>query len=500
MSTTTKRRPAMPRVAETKAEQSKVDAAFDMTTAGTAPKTATSPHDPPKNSLWTEREWLIWTWRYAKSVNLDPFALTVAILLREAMRIPPNLLVPNLGIGSGNEAGVNMYAALVGGSGDGKDTTEKTAAKIVPDILGAGVHIPVSGEGLAAMFARRVPELDADGKPIRGRSRQECANPRALLSISEVSQLAGASRISSSTLIATLLGQFMGFRFGAFNKNCENRLEIPDFAYRLCMSVNAQPDSADVFMDNEGKGFPQRFLWADVLDSHCDTDYDDRTPAPEGEFRWHVNYQPPTKAAFDALYAAESWDAYNAIPRTAGRDSYETLTLSYPEVAYRDAFKDSVARNRGTRAKRNSHHMLLVSHVAAVIGSMRASDLRVTADDWQLAKQIVAMSNDARERYLAAARASITDRTADEMQIKDDARQRVEERATRKAMDRILLVLDRDDPKREYIPERKLRNSLNTSQRRMFPAALDALKAEGRIEQRDGPDGGAMYSLSTGNK
>lgn len=474
---------------------------MSTTTLETPPRTAlrtsetVAGHAPVPSNLWEARPWLAWVRQYAKHVHLNPFALAVCVLLREAMRVPPTLLVPSLGIGSGNEAGVNMYAALVGGSGAGKDTTDRTAAAIVPDILGAGVHIPVSGEGIAAMFARRVPDLDPDGKPIRGESHQECANPRALLSISEVSQLAGASRISSSTLISTLLAQFMGYRFGAFNKGADNRLEIPDFGYRLCMSVNAQPDSADVFVDNEGKGFPQRFLWADVLDPECDKDMRHRTPAPEGEFKWHVRYQSPTPAAFNALYRAGSWEAYNAIPRQPGADSIETVTLKYPEVAYRDAFEDSVARNTGERAKRDSHFMLLTSHVAAVVGAMRASDLHVTEDDWNIAKLIVRMSNDYREWYLTQARAAITDRTADEMQVKDDARQRVEERTIEKAKARILLVLDRDDPWHGGMASRNLINKLTANHRRVFSDAIDELRAEGRIDWREGPDGGMQYSL-----
>ncbi|WP_160268307.1 hypothetical protein [Bifidobacterium callitrichos] len=416
------------------------------------------------------------------------------MIVREAMRIPLNLLIPSLGIGNGNQAGINVYAALVGGSGSGKDTTDRTAAAIVPDILGAGVHVPVSGEGLAAMFAARIPELDENGKKT-GLSHQTCINPRALLSVSEVSQLSGAAKISSSTLIATMLTQFMGYRFGAFNKSVDNRLEIPDFAYRLCLTVNAQPDSADVFVENEGKGFPQRFLWADVLDPDCDTDYDHRTPLPKGEFTWHVNYEHVTLNALADLYEAGDWTTYMAT-HTPGPDTIELTTLKYPKIAYRDAFEDSVRRNRGTRAKRDSHVMLLTAHVAAVVASMRASDLKVTADDWSIAKAIVEESNRIRERYLASARDSITDREAEDMALKDEARERNDIRIAEKARVRIVKVLTERDPHRVGMPERELRGLLNSTQRRQFLPALDSLKAEGVIEWTEGPEGGKLYSLS----
>lgn len=447
---------------------------------------------PP--GLYGMRDWLAWAYQYAKHLNLNPFALVVEIVLREAMRVPINLLIPSLGIGEGNEASVNLYAALVGCSGSGKDMTERTAASVVPDILDAGVHVPVSGEGISAMFAARIPELDADGKRT-GISRQTCVNPRALLSISEVSQLSGAAKISSSTLIATLLTQFMGFRFGAYNKNIDSRLEIPDYAYRLCLSVNAQPDGADVFIENEGKGFPQRFLWADVLDPECDTDYDHRTPPPAGPFAWHVNYgQVPLKALAD-LYESGDWTTYRKTHQP-GPDTIEQTTLNYPEIARRDAFNDSVKRNRGTRPKLDSHRMLLTAHVAAVIASMRATDLTVTEDDWTIAKMIVAESNRIRERYLAAARDALTDREAEDMAVKDAARERNEIATTEKAKARIIKVLNDRDPHRIGMADRDLRNRLNTVQRRMFAPAIDDLVAQRRVSRLDGPHGGASYVLA----
>lgn len=444
--------------------------------------------------LYTKREWLKWVWSYAKHYNLNPFALVISVIVREAMRIPVNLLIPSLGVGNGNQAGINVYAALVGGSGSGKDMTDRTAAAIVPDILGAGVHVPVSGEGLAAMFAARIPELDENGKKT-GLSHQTCINPRALLSVSEVSQLSGAAKISSSTLISTMLTQFMGYRFGAFNKFVDNRLEIPDFGYRLCLTVNAQPDSADVFVENEGKGFPQRFLWADVLDPECDTDYDHRTPLPEGEFTWHVNYEHVTLNALADLYEAGDWTTYMAT-HTPGPDTIELTALEYPKIAYRDAFKDSVRRNRGTRAKRDSHVMLLTAHVAAVVASMRASDLTVTAEDWSIAKAIVDESNRIRERYLASARDAITDREAEDMAVKDEARERNDRKIAEKAKARIVKVLTERDPYRLGMAEKQLRNSLNTVQRKQFTPALGSLIDEHVVSRFDGPEGGAYYTLS----
>ena len=466
----------------------------------TAPRTAGKLEEvveTPKTheSLYTARPWLAWVHQYAKHLQLNPFALVVAVIVREAMRIPVNLLIPPLGIGKGNQAGVNVYAALVGESGSGKDMTDRTAASIVPDILGAGVHIPVSGEGLAAMFAARIPELDEDGRKT-GISRQTCINPRALLSVSEISQLSGAAKISSSTLIATMLTQFMGYQFGGYNKSVDNRLEIPDYGYRLCLSVNAQPDGADVFVEHEGKGFPQRFLWADVLDPDCDTDYEHRTPAPTEPFTWHVDYPHPKEKALADLYEAGSWEKYRALHQHPNADTIELAMLRYPEVAYRDAFEDSVRRNRGTRAKRDSHVMLLTAHVAAVIAAMRAPDITVTAEDWNIAKQIVQESNRIRERYLTAARDAITDREAEDMALKDEARARNDIKIAEKAKARIVKVLRDRDPEHMGMAARELRNSLNTVQRKQWVPAIESLKAESVVDWREGPEGGMYYSLS----
>lgn len=447
------------------------------------------------SEFWRSREWIRYVHDYAKAENINPFALLVMVLMREAMRIPPNLLIPSLGVGGRRRvAGVNVFVALVGGPGDGKDTIESAAADLVPDILDADVHLPVSGEGIAAMFADRVPDLDDKGKRIG--SHQSCRNPRVLLSVSEVGQLSGAARISSSTLISTLLNVFMGKQFGAFNRNADNRLQIPAYAYRLCMSVNAQPSAADAFTEYEGLGWPQRFMWADVLDPDCDTDPDRRTPHPAGDFTWHVRYESPSPAAFDAVYRAESWDAYRKQPRQAGRDSYELVELEYPTNALADAFRDSVARNRGTRSPLDSHTMLLAAHIAAIVASMRAPDLKVNAEDWMLARRIVDMSNQCRERYLSKARENATAKLADEMQVKDDARAEADVRMLDRARTRILKVLGDKDPKREGMAERDLRNSMNTSQRKVFASAIESLKNDNKIDWRKSSDEGMYYSLS----
>lgn len=447
------------------------------------------------SEFWRSRAWIRYVHDYAKAENINPFALLVMVLLRESLRIPPNLLIPSLGIGGrGRVAGVNVFVALVGGPGDGKDTTEGAACDLVPDILGADVHLPVSGEGIAAMFADRVPDLDDKGKRIG--SHQSCRNPRVLLSVSEVGQLSGAARISSSTLISTLLNVFMGKQFGAFNRNADNRLQIPAYAYRLGMSVNAQPSAADAFTEYEGLGWPQRFMRADVLDPDCDTDKDNRTKHPKGDFTWHVRYESPSPAAFDAVYRAESWDAYSKQSRQAGCDSYELVELEYPRQALDDAFRDSVARNRGTRSPLDSHTMLLTAHVAAVVASMRASDLKVSAEDWMLARKIVDMSNRCRERYLAKARENATARLSEEMQVKDEARAEADTRMLDRARTRILKVLGDKDPKREGMAERDLRNNMNTSQRRVFASAIESLKNDNKIDWRKGSDEGMYYSLS----
>lgn len=433
------------------------------------------------SEFWRSRAWIRYVHDYAKAENINPFALLVMVLLRESLRIPPNLLIPSLGIGGrGRVAGVNVFVALVGGPGDGKDTTEGAACDLVPDILDADVHLPVSGEGIAAMFADRVPDLDDKGKRIG--SHQACRNPRVLLSVSEVGQLSGAARISSSTLISTLLNVFMGKQFGAFNRNADNRLQIPAYAYRLGMSVNAQPSAADAFTEYEGLGWPQRFMWADVLDPDCDTDKDNRTKHPKGEFTWHVRYESPSPAAFDAVYRAESWDAYRKQPRQAGCDSYELVELEYPRQALDDAFRDSVARNRGTRSPLDSHTMLLTAHVAAVVASMRASDLKVSADDWMLARKIVDMSNKCRERYLSKAKENATAKLADEMQVKDDARTEAEARVFETVKRRVLTVLDNLDPSREGVKGYEIRKKCGRYQKRCYDA-IESLRDGGDIEQ-----------------
>lgn len=482
----------MPTVASTQAAPERVSVAF-----GTEPNRGKTNKVP---DLWRQREWLAWTWQYAKHYNLNPEAMLLQVLMREALRFPPNLLIPYLGVGTSRHgSSVNVYCAFVGASGDGKDMTDDSGEALIPNDTGYAVHQPVSGEGLNAMFVEREADLDPETGKRTGTYHQKCANPRVLLSVTESSQLYGASRIQSSTLVPALLSMFMGKPYSGFNKNAANRLELPAHSYRLCMSVGAQYDAAQVFLDNEGKGFPQRFLWSDVKDPDCDTDFDYRTTAPDGEFKWHVRYKQPSDESFQALYAAGDLDAYLSGLEQSRRhdaDTYETTLLEYPQIAYRDAFNDSVNRNHASRSPLDGHKLLLTARVAAVVAAMRAPDLKVSDDDWDIAKRIVAISTRNREKYMERARRAMTDRMADDLEIRNEARASADEKVLAKAKTRILLVLDRDDPKREGIPEREIRNKVNTAQRRMFVSAIESLKDEGRIDWRKGPDDGAVYSLS----
>lgn len=56
--------------------------------------------------------------------------------------------------------------------------------------------------------------------------------------------------------------------------------------------------------------------------------------------------------------------------------------------------------------------------------------------------------------------------------------------------------LDAMDPTREGITERDLRNRLSPPQRKVMGDALTDLYKGGKIDRRDGPQGGDIYSLS----
>ncbi|MCT6900791.1 MAG: YfjI family protein [Bifidobacterium sp.] len=133
----------------------------------------------PEDAFWLSCAPLEEIRRYARSqgIRVNPWALLDAVLARLSVAIPPNVVIDPLD--SRQPSPLNLYVALLGGSGTGKGITERAAQTLIPGIRGALTHAPASGEGIPTMFASRQKNEDGSSflKPVA---------MRALLSVPEV--------------------------------------------------------------------------------------------------------------------------------------------------------------------------------------------------------------------------------------------------------------------------------------------------------------------------
>ena len=199
---------------------------------------------------------------YAREHGISAWAALDACLIRVASIIPFNIraLIP----GSGWSV-LNLFLALVGKSGTGKGRAWMLARQIIP---GVKCEIPelTSGEGLAATFGVRVPNLDANGKPDKTHTHFELDTSSQTIYMSEVVGLQATMGRAGSTIEEAVNRGWSGEQLGTQNRDRLKRVNIPAMGYRLTMYLGVQPAEAKVLASSQGSGFTQRFLFANAED------------------------------------------------------------------------------------------------------------------------------------------------------------------------------------------------------------------------------------------
>lgn len=388
-----------------------------------------------------------------------PWADLLCTLARVAVVTPPNVVTPPF-VGS-NPGNLNTFVAIKGASADGKGLSAGTARRRIPDDLNATNTLPVSGEGLATLFARR-DQLDSeDGKSKR--TVLKCANMRALLDVPEVSVLGAAMGRTGSTLVGTLTSLWSGEAIGGQNVNEAKRLRVPEYGYRVALITGVQPGNSDILMSEDVTGLPQRFLWATTLDTSA-PDHDNRPSAPNGDLHFDVNKLAelqPKEFTLNSLYQAGGYWKYK---NENGGYAYPLHVLEYPKIVADEVDEDAVNRLHGTRPNGMDGHSLYatikVAGLLAILEQREGAELVVTEDDWQRAKYIVAKSRQIREECVTEARhvrrSKRRDQLTDDLVAKSEAQEAAlrekAERDYKRYAQRIINALTKHDDKHEGLP------------------------------------------------
>lgn len=425
---------------------------------GTAARTRpTQEHD----ELWNARPVLAHIRDFARARRCSPWAALGVTLARTCTAIPPFVVLPP---SIGSYASLNIFVALEGPSGAGKDAATGAAkdAMDVGPITTAGLG---SGEGIAHQYVRYRPPNVKTGDS----GGLEQHTKAVLFTVAEVDTLAALVGRQASTTAPELRKTWMGDELGFAYVDKEKRLRLDAHSYRLCLLVGVQPERAGVLLDGAAAGTPQRFVWLPALDP----DAPDIRPA-----------EPPpwTRPRF-------AW------PLTKRADGLTALQVCPTAAAAVDAGR--LGRLRGDGDALDGHSLLARLKVAALLGIL---DGRAEAgeEDWHLAGIIMAKS-DATRATVTAALAAVQRRGNLARGVQEGERSVIVtetvEKAAVKRVGRLLLAkLDGT-----WTPGAPLRRALPGRDRPHFEAAMEHLIGAGQVEgeatDNMGPDG-VRYRLA----
>lgn len=406
---------------------------------------------------------------HARGVRVAPWALLFTVLTRICAAVPPNVVLPALA--GGSPMSLNFYIGLLGASGDGKGNTERAARNLIPDMRNALVTQPASGEGLAAIYAKRTTDEEKN-------SILTCVTPRALLDIPEIATLGATAKRIGSTVIPTLTSSWSGEELGAHNKNEDNRLNVPEYGYRMAMVIGIQPANLRIVLEQADTGLPQRLIWASVLDP--DTP-EHGQPIPDSMALFDPGQLPeePSQYAYDTLYQSGSrWEMLNH-----GESTYPLTCIKVPDAIRASSDADSTIRLRGKRANPLDGHMMGVQlKLAALLAILEHADrLEVDALDWERAQYAYAKSSRFRADAIRQAQASKRDQRAASIQLEDEAREQAEQRKLGQAETRIKNYLHAHDTMGEGIAGYVIQKSMGRLYKFTYDA-LQSLYAQGIIQ------------------
>lgn len=439
------------------------------------------------DEFWGSSPRLAYIRDMARARRAAPWAVLLGVLARVSVVTPPNVVVPDF-VG-GAYGSLNVFVAIVGRSADGKGLAMGTARRLIPDDLGAETDTPVSGEGLATLFARR-EQLPAEDDGGERRSVLRCSNMRALLDVGEITVLGAAMGRSGSTLLGTLTSVWSGERLGGRNVSEAKRLRVPEYGYRLPLITGVQPGNSGILTDEDVTGLPQRMLWASVLDPGRP----DTLPAmPAGELGFDSGrlaaLQPDTMT-MNGLYQAGDYWRYTG---ENGQPLYPLHVLRYPPTVAEEIDRDARDRLAGTRpAGMDGHSLFTTVKTAGLLAILEQRDelLTVTEDDWQRAKYVVARSKQFRDECIRSGRETLRGKRrsalADELVTKAEAQELAEqekcERDYGRWAKRIENALTKYDEGHEGLAgyEIKRRTGLRADE---TYSTIERMSAEGRLDK-----------------
>ena len=314
-----------------------------------------------------------------------------ALLGYVLLRTDPGLLLPPV---VGSWASLNLGIALVGDSGASKSTSADVAAELLgydgdEDVLPIG-----SGEGMIDAY---FDWQEVEGA--NGRTRQELrlvpeVLRRRMFIVDEGETLRKLADRTGTTLAGFLRTALTGGMLGTTNAKTGGRSRrLPARTYRLVMVADIHPDQADVLLDGDGVGMPQRFLWLPAKDPTL--------PAAVGDLpQWPgpLRTKPPTNL----------------------------LDLHYPASIRREVQQANLDREHGGADPRLAHANLTRLKVAQALALLHGEE-QITDQWWRLAGVLSDVSLATQDECLARLAQQHQQRVTNRVQAEAHAVEAVDE-------------------------------------------------------------------------
>lgn len=400
-----------------------------------------------EEAVFSDAEHLQRLQRYAWTHHVGPMALLAAVITRINASVPTSATLDS---GSG-DGGFNTFAAFVGPSGAGKDKTINAMEEAVNITGNTGHPISVpqhgmsSGEGIVSLFAYREERRTADGEEVEQPPQLESV----LLIETEVSELGRKAERSGATLRPTLLKVYSGGALGGVTK--AERTNVEAGSYRAGLIVGVQPGNAGLILSDATSGFPQRFLWTEMVGP------------PEESF------EPRDKPINVELKIGpgDTMDCCKEIKEATRKRNLDRLYGDFEGI--------------------ESHTHLTTIRVAAGIALLREHTI-VEADDWDRAQALMAYSRKVRQACEKAALEEQARGIEERNGIEDAAHQK----QLAKLREKIVTALEGDRvPVGGAMTEREITRNWSPRQREKFRDAIDEL-----IDP-DGTSGGSPARVRT---
>jgi hypothetical protein len=443
----------------------------------------------PDAAFWDAREWFGYVRELARERLCSPYAVLGEVLLRVAACTPPGVKLPPL---RGGPASLNLFVALVGPSGSGKDTARDVAGEVVTgarsdpslgigdlsdvnfnpyedDPFGGGfrprfiIRTPGSGEGIPGLFGY--------SEKVKGTNRYQVIRSEpdsVMMEVSELDMLLALGARAGATILPVLRTAYNGKALGFTNRDGATTIPIPAHTYRLTVSVGVQPLRAQPLLDDADGGLPQRFLWLPTHDPSGRAWRERGIPAPERRV-----WQPPSFADVIEL----------AVPEAVRAAVIEAATPADQLLAVNPL---------------DGHAVLAREKVAALLGIFDGRP-EVSVEDWQLAGHLMNVSDAQRgevQTILAAKAVKDGEKRAltagKHAVIVDDTKHASGVRRVAQRFAECLRAANGD-----WVGGAKLRRMAAGRDREFVDDALRALEAVGQVDTKpsEGKHGGSPGKL-----